>query len=670
MFAGRHAVADLTATVGRRARRQWRLGLALKLGLAFVGLVSLVLAIDGALEMWLGYRAAERTAIDIQLEKARDAAFRIEEFVTEIEHQIGWTTLPQWDALPLEQRRYDFIRLLREVPAITSVAEIDSVGQEQLKLSRTAPDLVAGGADYSADPGFVAAEAKGVWFSPVEFRNQSEPYMRIAVAHAGRHAGVTLVEVNLKFIWDLVTSMQVGQGGYAYVVDRRGRLIADPDLSLVLRDTDWSHRPQVAAALASLHGGPERRRLAHRRTAGRRQSADILRTGAAARVDRLCRAAAREALAPVYAALYLMAGLLVLGLLIAVGLGALLARRMVVPIRRLQDGADRLGSGERGGPIEIHTGDEIEILAERFNQMAAKIQESHDTLEAKVEARTEALQASEQTAREARLAAEKALGDLRQAQDRLVETQKLAALGQLTAGIAHEIKNPLNFVNNFAELSGELTREIQEALAGDKAALSEQARAEIEDLIGLLNGNLARIAEHGRRADSIVKNMLMHSRTGSGERRQADVNALVEEALNLAYHGARAEHPDFNVTLERDLDPAAGALDLYPQEMSRVLLNLFANGLYAVRQRQRAGAADYAPAVSVATHAPRRPGRNPRSRQRHRHSRSGAGKDLRPVLYHQARRRRDRPRPVVELRYCRQAARRRLCGRIGGGRLY
>ncbi len=603
MFAGRHAVADLTATAGRHARRPWRLGLALKLGLAFVGLVSLVLAVDGALEMWLGYRAAERTAFAIQLEKARDAAFRIEEFVTEIEHQIGWTTLPQWDALPLDQRRYDFIRLLRVVPAITSVAEIDGVGREQLKLSRTAPDLVAGGADYSADPGFIAAEAKGVWFSPVEFRNQSEPYMRIAVAHAGRQAGVTLVEVNLKFIWDLVTSMQVGQGGYAFVVDRRGRLIADPDLSLVLRDTDWSRRPQVAAALASLHGDPNATDSHITELPG---GAKVLTSYAP--VPRLewivfVELPLREALAPVYAALYRMAGLLVLGLLMAAGLGALLARRMVVPIRRLQDGADRLGSGERGGPIEIHTGDEIEILAERFNQMAAKIQESHDTLEAKVEARTEALQASEHTAREARLAAEKALGDLRQAQDRLVETQKLAALGQLTAGIAHEIKNPLNFVNNFAELSSELTKELQEALAGGKAALSDHARAEIEDLIGLLNGNLAKIAEHGRRADSIVKNMLMHSRTGSGERRQADVNALVEEALNLAFHGARAEHPDFNVTLERDLDPSAGALDLYPQEMSRVLLNLFANGFYAVRQRRRAGDADYAPTVSVATHA-------------------------------------------------------------------
>jgi signal transduction histidine kinase len=311
-----------------------------------------------------------------------------------------------------------------------------------------------------------------------------------------------------------------------------------------------------------------------------------------------------EALAPVYASLYRMAALLALGLLLAAGLGTVLARRMVVPIRRLQDGADRLGSGEHGEPIEIRTGDEIEILADRFNQMAAKIRESHETLEAKVEARTEALQASEQTAREARLAAERALADLHQAQDRLVETQKLAALGQLTAGIAHEIKNPLNFVNNFAELSTELIDELNGVLSARNASLSDQTRAEVEDLTRTLDSNLGKIVEHGRRADSIVKNMLMHARADAGERRRADLNALVEESLNLAYHGARAESPGFNVALRRDLDPGVGQLDLYPQELTRVLLNLFTNSFYAVRERQRsAHDPGYEPTVSVVTRA-------------------------------------------------------------------
>ncbi|MGH7046922.1 MAG: sensor histidine kinase, partial [Stellaceae bacterium] len=300
--------------------------------------------------------------------------------------------------------------------------------------------------------------------------------------------------------------------------------------------------------------------------------------------------------------LYRMAVLLAMGLLLAAGLGTLLARRMVVPIRRLQDGADRLGSGERSEPIDIRTGDEIETLAARFNEMAAKVQESHDTLEAQVETRTKALRASEQEARQARTAAEQALADLHRAQDRLVETQKLASLGQLTAGIAHEIKNPLNFVNNFAELSAELGDELRALLTEKEAALPAAARDEVEELTGLLNANLAKIVEHGRRADSIVKNMLLHSRSGAGERRCTDLNALVEESLNLAYHGARAERPDFNVTLHCDLDPSIGEVDLYPQEITRVLLNLFGNGFYAVRERQRGATGPrFEPALWVTT---------------------------------------------------------------------
>jgi signal transduction histidine kinase len=606
VLARRDTAIGLGAGENRSASRPIRLGLAVKLALAFVGLVSLVLAVSGGLDMWLGYRQAEDVAVQMQQEKARDTAERIEEFLSGIEHQLGWTTPLQWNALPLEQRRYDFIRLLREEPAISEIAEIDGAGKEQLKLSRTAPDLVASSADFAADPRFVEAEADGVWFSPVYFRNQSEPYMTIAVAHAGHHGGVTVAEVNLKFIWDLVNAMQVGRSGYAYVVDRRGRLIADPDLSLVLRDTDWSHEPAVAAALANLfHGAPALRSHIAEEPDGHK----VLT--AYAPVPRLdwvvfVELPLGEALAPVYASLYRVAGLLVLGLILAAGLGTILARRMVVPIRRLQDGADRLGSGEHSEPIEIRTGDEIEILAERFNEMAAKVRESHETLEAKVEARTEALRSSEQTAREARLAAERALLDLRRAQDRLVETQKLAALGQLTAGIAHEIKNPLNFVNNFAELSRELIDELQGVLTAEGAALSKETRAEIDDLSGMLNGNLTKIAEHGRRADSIVKNMLMHSRADAGERRAVDLNALVEEALNLAYHGARAENPDFNVTLRRVLDPAVGRVELNPQELTRVLLNLFSNGFYATRERQRNRSGperEYEPTVTVATHA-------------------------------------------------------------------
>jgi two-component system NtrC family sensor kinase len=176
------------------------------------------------------------------------------------------------------------------------------------------------------------------------------------------------------------------------------------------------------------------------------------------------------------------------------------------------------------------------------------------------------------------------LEELRTAQDRLIQTEKLASLGQLTAGIAHEIKNPLNFVNNFAALSAELTDELNDVLK--PAPLDGKIREEVDELTGLLKDNLEKVVQHGKRADSIVKNMLLHSREGSGEHGPADINALVDESLNLAYHGARAEKPQFNVTLQRDFDPSAGTIEMFPQEITRVFLNLISNGFYAVAKRQ------------------------------------------------------------------------------------
>jgi two-component system NtrC family sensor kinase len=192
------------------------------------------------------------------------------------------------------------------------------------------------------------------------------------------------------------------------------------------------------------------------------------------------------------------------------------------------------------------------------------------------------------------------LEDLRTAQDRLIQTEKLASLGQLTAGIAHEIKNPLNFVNNFAALSAELTDELNDVLK--PLAFAGKAREEIDELTGMLKDNLEKVVQHGKRADSIVKNMLLHSREGSGDHRPADINALLDESLNLAYHGARAEKPAFNVTLQRDFDANAGTIEVFPQEITRVFLNLIANGFYAVAKRKAETAnSGFDPILSAAT---------------------------------------------------------------------
>jgi signal transduction histidine kinase len=207
---------------------------------------------------------------------------------------------------------------------------------------------------------------------------------------------------------------------------------------------------------------------------------------------------------------------------------------------------------------------------------------------------------AEEAIRRARDAAEKALRDLQTAQDRLVQTEKLASLGQLTAGIAHEIKNPLNFVNNFSAISVELIDELRQALAG--ANLDTKLRAEISEIADMLQGNLDKVVQHGKRADSIVKNMLLHSRQGSQEHRPVDINAIVEESLNLAYHGARAEKQGFNITLERSLDPTAGEIDVFPQEITRVLLNLISNGFYAATKRKsEANGGDYEPTLAAST---------------------------------------------------------------------
>jgi two-component system NtrC family sensor kinase len=206
---------------------------------------------------------------------------------------------------------------------------------------------------------------------------------------------------------------------------------------------------------------------------------------------------------------------------------------------------------------------------------------------------------AEEAVRLARDAAETALRELQTAQDRLVQTQKLASLGQLTAGIAHEIKNPLNFVNNFSALSVELADELSEVLK--PVVLPGKLREEVKELTSTLKDNLGRVVQHGKRADSIVKNMLLHSREGSGEHRPIEINAIIDESLNLAYHGARAEGKDFNITLERDFDPAVGVADIYPQEITRVLLNLISNGFYAATQRAAAAGNGFEPSLMAAT---------------------------------------------------------------------
>ncbi|MCK1541839.1 HAMP domain-containing protein [Bradyrhizobium sp. 179] len=759
------APAD-SATPAVGGHRKIRTRLFTKYVALFVAVVGMALLANGVFEVIFYYREHKAALIRIQHEQAEAAAAKIGQFVKEIESQLGWTTQLPWSAGSAEQRLFDALRLLRQVPAITELAQVDSTGKERLRVSRIAMNVIDSGVDLSQDPKFAEAMAHKIYYGPVYFRRESEPYMTLALAGARKDGGVSIAEVNLKLIWDVVSQIKVGEHGHAYVVGSQGRLIAHPDISLVLRNTDMSRLAQVQAAQAGGGTMPDALQEATN-IQGQKvltASAPISPLGWTMFVE----LPVEEAYASLYAALKRLALVLLSASIFAVLAGILLARRMVGPIKALGHGAARLGGGDFSQRISIKTGDELEGLADQFNEMGARLQESYASLEKKVEQRTAELRETleQQTAtaevlrvissspgdlvpvfdamldkamqlceadfgvlntfdgqsfhtaatrglpaaydsyrrrqplkygpgtapaqllegdefveiadlleseayrkgesnrralvdlggarcllavplkkdarvvgnvmifrqekrsfskkqiallqqfasqaviaiENARLLAElrkrteelsHSLEELRTAQDRLIQTEKLASLGQLTAGIAHEIKNPLNFVNNFSSLSTELIDELNGIL--QSAELDNKTKEEVDELTHILKGNLEKVVQHGRRADSIVKNMLLHSREGSGEHRAADINAIVEESLNLAYHGARAEKPGFNVTLKRDLDPAAGMVDIYPQEISRVFLNLVSNGFYAAAKRKESEGEGFEPTLSAGT---------------------------------------------------------------------
>jgi signal transduction histidine kinase len=282
----------------------------------------------------------------------------------------------------------------------------------------------------------------------------------------------------------------------------------------------------------------------------------------------------------------------IVALTVALGLTALIVRSITVPLKRLERSMASITRGELDVQIPRAGAHEIGAMTRTLGMLRDSLIE-RDHLERE-------RRRAEVESRSARDAAEAALRNLKTAQANLIQAEKMASLGQLTAGIAHEIKNPLNFVNNFSAVSAELTYELQEALRG--ASLDGKLQAEIGEITDTLRGNLDKIVQHGKRADAIVKNMLLHSRQGSGDHRLVDINAVVEESLNLAYHGARAEKQGFNIALERSFDPTAGEVDLFPQEIARVLLNLISNGFYAATKRKAKAIGDgYVPLLTAAT---------------------------------------------------------------------
>jgi signal transduction histidine kinase len=364
---------------------RWRL--FPKYATLIIALVGGMLIASGGISLYFSYVENQQHLVTLQREKAQSAATRIEQYILDIEHQLGWTTLPQVGAgaNPVELRRFEYLKLLRQVPAITEIAWVDAEGREQLKVSRLAMDVSGADTDLAKDPKFLEAKAGKTWYSPVYFRKETEPYMTIS-RPAGSGGGVTIAEVNLKFVWEVVSKIKVGEVGLAFVVDAAGTLIAHPDISLVLQKTDLSKLVQVGTREQGAEQDDAARSIAHDL-----KGVEVLT--AHARIPTLnwtvfVELPLAEAFKPVYDSIQRMGLLLLAGLAISMLASFFLARLMVRPINALQEGAAQIGAGNLDQKIIVTTGDELESLAGQFNQMAAHLKESYAGLERKVEERT------------------------------------------------------------------------------------------------------------------------------------------------------------------------------------------------------------------------------------------------------------------------------------------
>jgi signal transduction histidine kinase len=431
-FANKLAVTATRSFVGRMLQGM----LFWKYVALFVAVLSTALVTNSLIETWFTYQEHRAALVRLQREQADSAAARISQFIREIESNLGWTTHLSWSVPAMEQRELDGIRLLRQVPAITELSLLDDHGREQLRISRQAMDRVGGNVDFSAEDKFKEAVASKVYYGPVNFRRGSEPFMTLSVAGARREAGVSVAEVNLTHIWDVVSQIHVGRGGRAYVVGGQGRLIAHPDISLVLRNTDLSGLAQVQAARQAARPPRTEQAMVALDERGERV---LTAYAKASPLDWLVFVEIPESEAdePLYAAITRSAIILLAGLALALLAALILARMMVVPIRTLTAGAARIGAGTLDHRIAIKTGDELEVLGEQFNRMATQLQGSYATLERKVEERTHQLQVAN-----------------------LAKSRFLAAA-------SHDLRQPLHALNLFvAQLRNETDQAERERVTG------------------------------------------------------------------------------------------------------------------------------------------------------------------------------------------------------------
>jgi signal transduction histidine kinase len=497
-----------------------------------ITIVFVALLADGGLEAWFSYDEHKAALAGAQQQSAARAADAIGQFIKEIEADLGWTAQLPLSSDTLEAKRFDAQRLLRQAPAITELALIDAEGREQLRVSRVAIDQLRTGKDFSRDPAFTRADSGSVYLGPVYFKDSSEPYMTIALAGARRVNGVSVAEVNLKFIQDVIAGIKIGQRGYAYIVDGAGRLIAHPDITLVLRNYDVSDRPQVRLARERIGGMPQA--TATTNFTGERvlsAFAPIPSTGWLVFVE----TPIAEAFQPLYTSLKRAALVLACALCLAVGASFLFAHRMIAPIKTLQAGADRLGGGDLAHRISVHTEDEVEALARSFNDMADRLETSYTGLESKVEARTREL-------------AEKG---------RELEAASRHK-SQFLANMSHELRTPLNSVLGFSEMLAD----------GIYGALPERALAA-----------LSKIQTNGRHLLNLINDVLDLSKIEAGQLVLSPNDYVMGEIVQSVLASVETQACAKGVLLTTSVAPGLPVGFGDERRITQVLLNLVSNAM-------------------------------------------------------------------------------------------
>lgn len=511
---------------------------------SIVALAFAALAINTGFDVWFSYREQKQLLAATQREQAASAAIQIGHFIGQIENQIRWLSRLPPELSTNEDERLNAIRLLRLSPAIAEIAELDSRGLEQVRVSRRVADRIGSKADLSASPAFRGANESRAYYGPVYFLADTEPFMTLATRGTGRNPNVIVAEVNLRFIWDLVAGIRVGNTGKAYVVNRMGVLIAHPDLWRALQRSDLSGHADVRAALDGV--GPPSGGLVKEDLTGQRvlsTYATVPSLGWLVFVE----LPLSEAYAPIYASIGRSSFLLVVLLAGAVLVSLFLSRRMTGPIQLLTQGARRIGSGDLGLRLAIKSGDELEALGDQFNRMAAHLRDSYATLERKVIERTSELE----KARDHALAEHDAAERARSAAVAANETKS-----RFLAVVSHELRTPLNGVMGVLQLldDGRLGEAQRRHLA--------TAAASGETLIALV--------------DAVLEYARLEASTETLEPRNFRLDQLIDAAAELMRPQAFGKGLSFDLACDASVNTAVHG---DPVRLNRILLNLIGNAI-------------------------------------------------------------------------------------------